>query len=163
GANLGGGLIPLALLWGGDRPARIVAVGNLLARGAVTFAALALLLAGLLEPLLIGLAAGAVLPRYFFFFSSAPLLFSESGYERYERGELTQKEKEARQNGCMIGIVTGLYSLACGVVILGCMSWLLSDDGPPTLIFRITLIIQLLYAGIVPFLAIHFEPEFSPT
>ncbi len=44
GANLGGALIPFGLLWSGPRPARIVALGNLLARGAATLLFLALLL-----------------------------------------------------------------------------------------------------------------------
>lgn len=44
GANLGGALIPFGLLWSGPRPARIVALGNLLARAAATLLFLALLL-----------------------------------------------------------------------------------------------------------------------
>ncbi len=56
GANLGGALIPLALLWSGERPARIVVLGNLMARGGVTALFLVALLAGWLTPLLSGLA-----------------------------------------------------------------------------------------------------------
>ena len=58
GANLGGGLIPLMLLWASDRPARIVAMGNLMARGALTVVALALLMLGALDFALAGLGAG---------------------------------------------------------------------------------------------------------
>lgn len=112
--------------------------------------------------LLVGLLAGTILPRYFFFFSAAPWLFSESGYEQYGNGEPSDKEKAARQNGCLVGIGTGLYSLACGAVLIGCLSWLFSEDGPSTLIFRITLVVQLVYAGIVPFLMTHFKSELSP-
>lgn len=43
GANLGGAFIPFVLLWSGERPGRIVAVGNLLARGTVTLVFLAAL------------------------------------------------------------------------------------------------------------------------
>ncbi len=58
GANLGGAVIPFVILSGSDRPARIVALGNLLARGSVTLAFLAALLLGLLQPALSTIAAG---------------------------------------------------------------------------------------------------------
>ena len=58
GANLGGALIPLGLLWSGDRPARIIAVGNLLARGSVTLVFLALLLFGILDFTRLGMPPG---------------------------------------------------------------------------------------------------------
>lgn len=56
GANLGGAVVPLALLWSQERPARLVVLGNLVARGAVTLAALALLLTGTLGMDLFGTA-----------------------------------------------------------------------------------------------------------
>jgi phosphate:Na+ symporter len=58
GANLGGALIPYALLRGGERPARIVVFANLLARGGVTLIFLGLLLAGALPLALLGADAG---------------------------------------------------------------------------------------------------------
>ena len=57
GANLGGAMIPLVLLWSSERPARVVALANLLARGGLTLAFLALLIGGALS--LDRLAAGA--------------------------------------------------------------------------------------------------------
>ncbi|WP_299596393.1 Na/Pi cotransporter family protein [uncultured Tateyamaria sp.] len=50
GANLGGAVIPLVLLSGAERPARIVAIGNLAARGGVTLAFLAALVLGAFQP-----------------------------------------------------------------------------------------------------------------
>jgi len=58
GANLGGALIPLGLLWSSERPARLMALGNLLARGTVTLACLALLISGAFEMSLLGADAG---------------------------------------------------------------------------------------------------------
>nr|MDJ0641171.1 Na/Pi symporter [Paracoccaceae bacterium] len=58
GANLGGAVIPVVLLSGADRPARLVALGNLMARGAVTLAFLAALLLGVFQPFLSGTMAG---------------------------------------------------------------------------------------------------------
>lgn len=58
GANLGGAVIPLALLWSGKRPARLVVFGNLVARGGVTILFLALLMAGQLDLSLFGAGAG---------------------------------------------------------------------------------------------------------
>ena len=49
GANLGGAMIPFVLLWSSERPARLVALGNLLARGGVTALFLVLLMTGLLD------------------------------------------------------------------------------------------------------------------
>lgn len=49
GANLGGALVPLALLWSSERPARLVALGNLLARGFVTVAFLLVLTSGTVD------------------------------------------------------------------------------------------------------------------
>jgi len=57
GANLGGGIIPVALLWSHDRPARIVVLGNLFARGALTLIFLVLLLSGRLDPGALGSGA----------------------------------------------------------------------------------------------------------
>ncbi len=56
GANLGGALIPYALLWSAPRPARLVVVGNLVARGSVTLLALGLLIGGRLDLSLLGAA-----------------------------------------------------------------------------------------------------------
>ena len=58
GANLGAAFIPLGLLWSGERPARVLVLGNLAARGGVTLCGLAALVAGLLDPLLGLFAAG---------------------------------------------------------------------------------------------------------
>jgi len=49
GANLGGAAIPVALLWGQERPARLVVLSNLAARACITLIALALLLAGVVQ------------------------------------------------------------------------------------------------------------------
>ncbi|WP_299783185.1 Na/Pi cotransporter family protein [uncultured Roseobacter sp.] len=58
GANLGGAIIPFALLWRGERPARLVVLGNLLARGAVTALFLILLISGLLDMQFLATAPG---------------------------------------------------------------------------------------------------------
>ena len=58
GANFGGAIIPFVLLWAADRPARIVALGNLVARGGVTMAFLVALIMGWFDPLLAVLGAG---------------------------------------------------------------------------------------------------------
>ena len=54
GANVGGGLIPFALLWSSERPARLVAIGNLVARGGMALLFLALLLGGIVDLALLG-------------------------------------------------------------------------------------------------------------
>ncbi|MEM9247176.1 MAG: Na/Pi cotransporter family protein [Pseudomonadota bacterium] len=51
GANLGGAVIPVVLLSGADRPARVVVMSNLIARGSATLAFMALLLLGVFQPL----------------------------------------------------------------------------------------------------------------
>ena len=51
-------MISLGLLWSGDRPARVVAAGNLVARGGVTLVFLALLMFGALDLGWLGMAAG---------------------------------------------------------------------------------------------------------
>lgn len=58
GANLGGAVIPVALLWSHERPARLVVLGNLAARGGVTLLALALLATGIVDLTLLGARAG---------------------------------------------------------------------------------------------------------
>ncbi len=58
GANLGGAVIPFALLWAGERPAKIVVLGNLVARGGLAFGAIALLVADLIPLHLLGNGAG---------------------------------------------------------------------------------------------------------
>ena len=58
GANLGGAVISVALLWSQERPAKLVALANLLARASVTLVALALLLTGALSLSLFGPAPG---------------------------------------------------------------------------------------------------------
>lgn len=58
GANLGGAAIPLVLLWSGARPARLVVLGNMLARGSVTVLFMALLATGALGWFASGLGAG---------------------------------------------------------------------------------------------------------
>lgn len=58
GANFGGGLIPFALLWSSERPARLMAVGNLVARGCMALLFLALLAGGILDLALLGWGPG---------------------------------------------------------------------------------------------------------
>lgn len=58
GANLGGAAIPVALLWGQERPARLVVLSNLAARTCITLIALALLLAGVIQMSVLGPAPG---------------------------------------------------------------------------------------------------------
>ncbi len=58
GANLGGAVIPFALLWSNERPARLVVLGNLVARGSLTLLALALLVMGFVPFHLLGVNAG---------------------------------------------------------------------------------------------------------
>ena len=59
GANFGGGVIPLVLLWSNERPARLVAIGNLLARGGIALLFLALLASGIAGPALLSAEPGA--------------------------------------------------------------------------------------------------------
>lgn len=49
GANAGAALIPFGLLWSGERPAKLLVLGNLIARLLVTFLCLAVLFLGLLD------------------------------------------------------------------------------------------------------------------
>lgn len=58
GANLGGAVIPFALLWSSERPARLVVLGNLVARGGLTLVALALLVGGFIPLSALGVHAG---------------------------------------------------------------------------------------------------------
>lgn len=58
GANLGGAFIPVILLASAPRPARIVVIGNLLARGGVTLAFLFAVVSGFLDVSLLGRGAG---------------------------------------------------------------------------------------------------------
>ncbi|MEM9306112.1 MAG: Na/Pi cotransporter family protein [Pseudomonadota bacterium] len=58
GANLGGAIVPFALLWSGERPAKIVVLGNLVARGGLSIVFLTLLLGGLIPMGLFGNGAG---------------------------------------------------------------------------------------------------------
>lgn len=58
GANLGGAVVPFVLLSSAARPARVVALGNLLARGSFTFICLAALLAGVISPQMFGALPG---------------------------------------------------------------------------------------------------------
>ncbi len=58
GANLGGAVIPFALLWSSERPARLVVLGNLVARGSLTLLALALLVMDLIPFQYLGANAG---------------------------------------------------------------------------------------------------------
>lgn len=58
GANLGGAAIPFALLWSAERPARLIALGNLVARGAMTLIFLGVLLSGTFDLTLLGASAG---------------------------------------------------------------------------------------------------------
>ncbi|MCI5112212.1 MAG: Na/Pi cotransporter family protein [Marivita sp.] len=58
GANLGGAAIPFALLWSAERPARLIALGNLVARGAMTLIFLGVLLSGTFDLTLLGASSG---------------------------------------------------------------------------------------------------------
>ncbi len=58
GANFGGGLVPFALLWSSERPARLVAIGNLVARGGIALLFLAILVAGIVDLSLLGAGPG---------------------------------------------------------------------------------------------------------
>ncbi|MGV6806071.1 MAG: Na/Pi cotransporter family protein [Ruegeria sp.] len=58
GANLGGAVISVALLWNQERPARLVALANLAARASVTILAITLLLTGTLNISQLGSAPG---------------------------------------------------------------------------------------------------------
>lgn len=58
GANLGGAVIPFALLWSTERPARMIVLGNLAARGCMTVIFLAVLLSGNFDLSLLGASAG---------------------------------------------------------------------------------------------------------
>ena len=58
GANFGAGLIPFALLWSSERPARLVAIGNLVARGSLALLFLALLVGGFVDLALLGAEPG---------------------------------------------------------------------------------------------------------
>ena len=58
GANLGGAVIPFVLLWGAERPARLIALGNLAARGTMTVIFLGVLLSGSVDLTLLGSSAG---------------------------------------------------------------------------------------------------------
>lgn len=58
GANLGGAVIPFALLWSAERPARLVVAGNLVARGGVTLLFLGLLTGGAIDLVLLGGSPG---------------------------------------------------------------------------------------------------------
>ncbi len=57
GANLGAAAIPLGLLWSSGRPARLVLLGNLLARGLATLLFLVLLLRGVVDLAILGQGA----------------------------------------------------------------------------------------------------------
>ena len=59
GANMGGAVIPFALLWSAERPARLIVLGNLLARGAMSLVFLGVLISGTLDPAYLGASAGA--------------------------------------------------------------------------------------------------------
>ena len=54
GANLGGALVPLALLWNAARAARLIVLGNLMARGAMTLVFLVALMQGVAPPAWLG-------------------------------------------------------------------------------------------------------------
>lgn len=57
GANLGGALIPFGLLWSGERPAKLLVLGNLMARASMTLIFLGVLFTGLLDLTLLGSSA----------------------------------------------------------------------------------------------------------
>lgn len=59
GANMGGAVIPFALLWSAERPARLIVLGNLVARGAMSLAFLGILLTGTVDLTLFGASAAA--------------------------------------------------------------------------------------------------------
>ena len=59
GANMGGAVIPFALLWSAERPARLIVLGNLVARGTMSLVFLGILLSGTVELSYFGASAGA--------------------------------------------------------------------------------------------------------
>jgi phosphate:Na+ symporter len=76
GANLGGALIPFGLLWSGERPAKLLVLGNLLARGAVTLNFLAVLLFAGLDLALLGASASQQVIMLHIALNSALLLLA---------------------------------------------------------------------------------------
>lgn len=59
GANMGGAVIPFALLWSAERPARLIVLGNLVARGTMSLVFIGILLSGTVELSYFGASAGA--------------------------------------------------------------------------------------------------------
>lgn len=59
GANMGGAVIPFALLWSAERPARVIVLGNLMARGTMSLVFLGILLSGTVDLSYFGASAGA--------------------------------------------------------------------------------------------------------
>ena len=93
GANFGGAIIPLVLLWAADRPARIVALGNLFARGGVTIAFLAALIFGWFDPLLASFGAGQQAIALHITLNAAVLVFALPLVSQLVRvGELVVRE-----------------------------------------------------------------------
>ena len=76
GANLGGGLIPFALLWSSERPARLVAIGNLVARGGMALLFLAFLVGGIFDPALLGAEPGQQAVRLHIMVNAALLVLA---------------------------------------------------------------------------------------
>lgn len=76
GANLGGALIPFGLLWSGERPAKLLVLGNLIARGAVTLIFLAVLLFAGLDLALLGASASQQVIMLHIALNSALLLLA---------------------------------------------------------------------------------------
>ena len=76
GANLGGALIPFALLWGNAHPARLMVMGNLLARGAMSLAFLVILINGLLPLAWLGTGPAQQAVALHILLNTAVLLFT---------------------------------------------------------------------------------------
>ena len=57
GANLGGAAIPFGLLWTAERPARLIVLGNLVARGSMTLVFLIVLISGSVDLGMLGAGA----------------------------------------------------------------------------------------------------------
>lgn len=74
GANLGGAAIPFALLWSGERPARLVVLGNLVSRGGLALVALVLLMFDLIPLHMLGNGAGQQAVTLHILFNVALLL-----------------------------------------------------------------------------------------
>lgn len=76
GANMGGAVIPFALLWSAERPARLIVLGNLVARGTMSLVFLGILLSGTVELSHFGASAGAQVVMLHIVLNGTVLIFA---------------------------------------------------------------------------------------